>query len=260
MKKSLIHFIIPIPSNNQASVIAQPSNRPLNLPATSISPQCSSILKLGFLSVFTMRRHKLNALLLEPIAKFIRIITLVTNQVFGFSTNLLQSLICQFHLMRAGRVNGHSQRNTLAVCHHHKLRALATLGFTDFGAPFLAGTKLPSIKHSAHWMRPFLSSCSMNARQILSYTPCSSHILRRLQQVLGLGYFSGKSFHRAPVRKIHKIPSSTSRLFLQGRPLLFSFGSNGSIFLHCFSVKYTARLIGFSPPMSPYRSTTYENL
>jgi hypothetical protein len=31
----------------------------------------------------------------------------------------------------------HSQRNTLAVCHHHKLRTLSTFGFTDACAFFL---------------------------------------------------------------------------------------------------------------------------
>jgi hypothetical protein len=39
-----------------------------------------------------------------------------------------------------------SQRKTLTVDQYHPLRALATLGFTDCGAPFLAGAKLPSYK------------------------------------------------------------------------------------------------------------------
>jgi hypothetical protein len=32
--------------------------------------------------------------------------------------------------------------------------------------------------------------------------------------------------------------------------LLFSFGSNGPISFHCFSVTYIARLIGLIPPMN----------
>ncbi|MBA7701856.1 hypothetical protein ES703_110603 [subsurface metagenome] len=233
MKKSLIHFIVSVPPNNQASVIAEPRYSTLNLPATPVSPQCSPILKLGFSSILTMRGHKFNALLPKPSSKFIRIITLVANQLFRLFANLLQSFIRQFHLMWAGSVNGHSQRNTLAVCHHHKLRALATLGLANFGAPFLAGTKLPSIKHSAHWIRPFLSSCPMNARQILSHTPCSSQSLSLRQQVEALGYCFGKSAQGAPVRSTHKMPSKTLRLSAQGLPPrldFLGFGSNGSIF------------------------------
>jgi hypothetical protein len=36
-----------------------------------------------------------------------------------------------------------SQRKTAAVDHHHPLRPLAPLGFSDSAAPFFAGAKLP---------------------------------------------------------------------------------------------------------------------
>jgi hypothetical protein len=47
-----------------------------------------------------------------------------------------------------------------------------------------------------------------NARQIFSQTPCSSQSRSRRQQVEGRGYFSGKSCHRAPLRKVHRIPDT----------------------------------------------------
>jgi hypothetical protein len=152
--------------------------------------------------------------------------------------------------MWTGRGNGHSQRNTSAIRHNHELGALTPLGFPDFWAPFFAETNVPSIKHSLQSIWPRLSSLRIKVRHIFSQTPCSSHIFNRLQQVLGLGYFSGRSFHLAPVRRTQRIPSKTKRLFCQGRPLLFNFGSNGSISFHCFSVKYIARLIGLIPPMN----------
>src|ERR1700751_4170068 len=37
---------------------------------------------------------------------------------------------------------------TVAVCNGHDFRTLAALCFANFGAPFLAGAKLPSIKAS----------------------------------------------------------------------------------------------------------------
>jgi hypothetical protein len=154
-------------------------------------------------------------------------------------------------LRRTGRVNGHSQRNTLAVCQYHKFSPFPTFRLSDAGAPFFAGLNVPSRNASLQSMRPRSSSSAKNARQIASQTPCSVHFFRRLQQVLGLGYRSGRSVHRAPVRRIHKMPSRHSRLLLHGRPRLASWGNNGSIFFHCFSARYFVRLIGI---------TSYESL
>src|ERR1700730_138262 len=47
------------------------------------------------------------------------------------------------------------------------------------------------------------------------------------------------SCQRAPLRRIHKIPSSTCRFSIHGRPplrCLGGFGSKGAIFFHCASV------------------------
>jgi hypothetical protein len=132
-----------------------------------------------------------------------------------------------------------SQRKTLAVDHHHPLRPLTPLGFADSGAPFLAGAKLPSRNDSLHcncW-RSF--SSARNARQIASQTPSSSQRCSRRQQVDGEGNSSGKSCQRAPLRSIHKIPSSTGRSSLGGRPPRGrgrGRGSKGRIFSHCTSV------------------------
>jgi hypothetical protein len=132
-----------------------------------------------------------------------------------------------------------SQRKTLAVDHHHPLRPLAPLGFADACAPFWAGAKLPSRNASLHcncW-RSFNSA--RNARQIVSQTPCSSQSRSRRQQVDGEGNSAGKSCQRAPLRSIHKIPSSTARWSLGGRPPRGRGrcrGSNGWIFSHCASV------------------------
>lgn len=250
MEKSLIHSVVPFPTGNQSSVIAEPGDGSLNLPSSFVTPERPSILPL-FSFVLTGRNYKLNALHLKLVTELVRIICLITDQAFRLPiTDLFQRLICKCYLMRAGRVNGHSQRNTLAVCQYHEFCALPPLGFTDFEAPFLAGTKLPSIKHSAQSICRFFSSTLIKTLHILSQVPSSSHCFKRLQQVLGCGYRSGRSFHLAPVLRIQRTPSKTSRFLFQGRPLLFNLGNRGSIFSHCFSVKYIARLIGI-PPMNP---------
>lgn len=252
MEKSLIHFIVMFPSCNKTSIITDPSDSALNFPAPFITPKWTTILGFWLAPVSSVRTHKLNTLFTKFFSELIRIITFIANQTMGLFTNFFKCLLGQFYLRRTGRVNGHSQRNTLAVSQYHELRALAALGFADFEAPFLAATKLPSMKHSPHWIWPLLSKLSINLRQIFSHVPFSSHNFSRLQQVLGLGYFSGKSFHLAPVRRIQRMPSSTSRFFFQGRPPLFNFGSNGSMYFHCFSVKYITRLIGLFSLLEPF--------
>ena len=122
-----------------------------------------------------------------------------------------QRRLDELDLRGGGRVKVVSQRKTLAVDHHHPLRPLAPLGFADAGAPFLAGAKLPSRNDSLHFncWRSFNSA--RNVRQIASQTPCSSQSRSRRQQVDGEGNSSGKSCQRAPLRSIHKMPSSTVR-------------------------------------------------
>src|SRR2546428_147247 len=126
-----------------------------------------------------------------------------------------------------------------ALDHPHPLRPLAPLGCSDSSAPFFAEAKLPSRNDSLQ------SSCSRsfnslkNVRPLFSQTPCSSQSRSRRQQVEGCGYFSGKSCQRAPLRRIHKIPSSTRRFSIHGRPplrCLGGLGSKGAIFFHCASV------------------------
>ena len=249
MEKSLIHSVVPFPAGHETSVIAEPSIGAFDLPAALVTPESPSILKLHSF-VPSGRSDKLNAPFFQPCSECIRIIGFVTHKMFGCLAKLIDRLLNKRYLMWAGRGNGHSQRNTSAIRHHHELGALSSLRFSDFWAPFFAETKVPSMKTSAQSIWPFLSSLRMKIRQIFSQTPCSSHSFNRLQQVLGLGYRSGKSFHLAPVRRIQRMPSNTNRLFCQGLPLLFNFGSNGPISFHCFSATYIARLIGLIPPMN----------
>ena len=82
-------------------------------------------------------------------------------------------------------------------------------------------------------------SSARNARQILSQTPCSSQSRSLRQQVAGEGNSSGKSCQRAPLRRIHKMPSSTLRSEARGRPPRRrerGRGSKGRIFSHWASV------------------------
>lgn len=236
MHKSLIHLIVGFPTNYQTSVVAQPRHRSFNFPSMSIAAKRSTILNF-FTRTISWRYDQINSAAFKICSQAFRIVSFVADQTLGLTRQFSDRCLDRDLFVRTCSVKGHCQRNSFAVRHHHKLRTLATPCVVDFRAPFLATIKWPSIKHCAHWIRRRLSNSRMKLSQIFSQTPWSSQSLKRLQQVLGLGYCFGKSFHRAPLRNTQRIPSRTSRFFFQGRPLLFNLGNNGSIFSHCFSLK-----------------------
>jgi hypothetical protein len=79
----------------------------------------------------------------------------------------------------------------------------------------VASTKASSQSRIASW-----SSSDRKARHISSRTPVSYQSLRRRRQVEGWGYWSGRSFHLAPVLRIQRIPSKQARPSAGGRPPL----------------------------------------
>jgi hypothetical protein len=139
----------------------------------------------------------------------------------------------------------YSQRKTRAVDHHHALRTLSPLGFADVSAPFFAEANEPSMNTVSQRIRPRASSWPRKARHIASHVPSSSHCRMRRQQVAPLGYPSGRSRHRAPVLRTQRMPSTTSRLPMRGRPPLRERRGRGrcaSMWAHCASVNRTLGL------------------
>ena len=143
--------------------------------------------------------------------------------------------------MRRSTCNGYGDRKTIAVDNTHDLRPLAPLGLPDCGSPFLAPEKEPSMKASSISIFPRSSRSLANPSRIIPIAPSSTQCWYRLWHVWYGGYCPGRSFQRAPVRKIQRIPFSTSRLDLGGRPLPSSrrafFGTRGSRISHCASVR-----------------------
>ena len=236
-------------SNNQLSVISYPCKCSFNFPPTLISAKRATILCSFLASIRTMRNYQLYTTLLQPFSKIIRISSFVINQTFHSTTwatrsfawyrNFFQCFLYQRDFCRGRRVQVVPQRNSLAVCHHHPLRTLSTFGLSDAEPPFLAGAKLPSANVSAHFSRPFSSSSARKDRQALTQTPLSSHSCNRRQHVDGDGYHGGKSFHRAPLRNTHKMPSKHCLFEILLRPFRLKYlGSsrNGAILAHCLLV------------------------
>jgi len=242
---------VAFPADQQTSVVADPGDGALDLPPSSVSAKGAAVLMLA-LSGGEVRADEFDPSLLEPAAKGERIVPAVADEPIRVlpwpSGSAIAYSDCgerlgrELDLTRASAMDGNSQRNTLAVCQYHKLRSFALSGLADVETPFFAGAKVASMKHSLHRIRPRSLSSVRNVLQIRSQTPSSSQSLRRRQQVLGLGYSSGRSCQRAPVLRIQRIPSNTLRLSAQGRPRLRRRGSSGWIFSHCRSLRSAERL------------------
>src|SRR5215472_137799 len=279
MKKGSIDRKRTIVANHQTAEIPQPGERPLDHPAPFVASKNATILGRRPAPIQAERSDQLDAPLSQSASQRITVISFVGNHPQGFlpgTPRLMSSthadrrerLLGESHFRRGGRVKGVSQRKTAAVDHHHPLRPLAPLGFSDFSAPFFAGAKLPSRNDSLHSSCSRWFSSARNARQMVSQTPCSSQSRSRRQQVVGEGNSSGKSHQRAPLRRIHKMPSNTLRSSFGGLPpcgRFGRFGSKGRIFSHWASVRVRPyRAIG--PPqalllnvIAHFRPTNYHS-
>ena len=263
MKESFINGDRTIVANDQSAKVAQPSQGAFHFPAPSVTAQCATVLPTRLSAVPTMRCDQLDASCRQPLAEWVAVIGAIGDHPLGFLAwpptaaspgypDRSKRFFREPRFVRGCRVKLLSQRKTLAVDHHHPLRALAPLGFSDFRAPFFAGAKLPSRNDSLQFSCSRSLSSARNARQMVSQTPCSSQSRSRRQQVDGEGNSSGRSCQRAPLRKIQRIPSRTLRSFAAGRPPrrdLRTRGNRGRIFSHWASVSSRPyRAIG--PPLA----------
>src|SRR5712692_1650795 len=250
MKEGAIDCERAIVTHHQATEVAEPGVSAFDDPTPLVTSQGATILRRRFLPVRAMRDNQFDASSCQPLTQRITVVGLVGDHPHGLLSRPTRTMTPTYadrrkrgfrepDFRRGCRVKVVSQRKTAAVDHHHPLRPLAPLGFSDSSAPFLAGAKLPSKKDSLHCNCFRSLSSARNARQTFSQMPCSSQSRSRRQQVEGCGYSSGKSCQRAPLRRIHRIPSRTRRLSIHGRPprrFLRGFGSKGAIFFHCDSV------------------------
>src|SRR5882762_1533004 len=250
MKERAIDRERAVVAHHQAAEVSEPGVGAFDDPATPVPPQRSAILRRRFLAVGAMRRDQFDSAPCQPLAQRIAVVGFVGDHSQRFLPRTPGTMTPTYadrrerrfrepDFRRGCRVKVLSQRKTAAVDHHHPLRPLAPLGFSDSAAPFFAGAKLPSKNDSLHFncWRSFNSL--RNARQTFIQTPCSSQSRSRRQHVEGCGYCSGKSCQRAPLRRIHSIPSSTRRFSIHGRPprrFLRGFGSKGAIFFHSSSL------------------------
>jgi hypothetical protein len=241
----VVDIVIFITHQNSSKVL-QPRKQPLDFPPTFVAPQLPPVLRLRLLPVALVRRNHLNIERLQLRIQRVRVVRLVANQSFRLLVNkpFNESFSHKGDFMRASRCRVDGDRKTSRVCHCHELRTLAPLGLSDFSAPFLATTKVPSIKHSDKSNSPLVRRSSAKVSKIRSSRPSLTHCWNLRWQVWYGGNRSGKSHQRAPERRIHSTPLRTSRSGRRGLPRVCTTGGlskSGSINDHCSSVNSSRR-------------------
>lgn len=228
-------------SRNQSPEVLQPTDRTLDLPATAVATQRATILRCGLDTVAPVRANQFNAAPLEPATQWVAVGSQIVNQTSRQTTQapLLQQRFNQRYLMRAGAGNVNAQRQSGGVAVHHNLGAFAALGLAHAFTPFFAEENVPSANVSSVFTSPRASRRRSKRDQACSQMPALVQSRNRRQQVLGDGKWRGKSFQRAPVRRIQRIPSTQSRAAAGGRPPCgdgVGAGNKSWIKNHCSSV------------------------
>ncbi len=223
--------------------VLQPGEEPFNLPAMAITPQRSSILSSRLLTIGFMRSDQFNALMSQFLVQRITVIGSISNQSFGTLLDKAagERSFDQSDFMRRSTFNGYGDRKTSAICHCHELATFAPLGLSHPSTPFLAMTKVPSMKHSVKSSLPRSLTSLTSTRRIFSNTPACTHSWYRRWQVWYGGYRSGRSRQEAPVRRIHRMPLRISRSATLGlpRPSVWrgGLGSKDFTIFHCSSLR-----------------------
>ncbi len=231
-------------SHHQASEVLQPGKEAFDLPASAIAPELSSVLGLQSLAATSVGCNHLDVpIFLQSLIKSIAVVSFISDQSSGnfVEKPCLEGLLDKRYFMRRSAGHVHGDRKTRSVCHCHDLAALAPLGFSHGGAPFLAGANVPSMNASLRSMPPRSRRSSASVTRIRSNTPCFRQYWNRRWQVWYGGYRAGMSFQGAPVLRIQDMPSRSSRGGVGGLPLHpswpFAGGIKNQIRAHCSLVR-----------------------
>ena len=205
---------------NKSSEVLQPTDGSFNFPTFAVSSELSTVLSWRFDAIRFVRSNQVDPAFKKSRAQRIAVRCLIVDQLFRTTSNstIVEQRFDEFDFMRAGTFNHVAARRTAAINQQHDLGALAAFGLAYAKAPFLADENVPSAIDSSRSISPCRSSLLTRRAHAFLNRPDFDHSFNRRQQVGCDGKWSGKSRHRAPVRKIHAIASKQARDEARGRP------------------------------------------
>ncbi len=221
------------PPCDNSTIIVQPGNTALHNPTSFEAWELSTILRRWFDSRLTMRADQIDLIFHQPFAQWVRVGGFVINQSLGLS--ILQCVFCkqrldQLDFATAGRFCVDRHRCPATIDEDHDFSAFATTSRANSSTPFFAEANVPSAKVSEKSIWPASSIRSKMICQADKSRPSIVHCWKRRWHVALEGYSFGKSFHRAPVTRIQRMPSRQSRGWALGRPPFLEGGVQGNKF------------------------------
>lgn len=204
----------------KSSEVLQPADGSFNFPTLAVPPELSAVLSWRFDAIGFVRSNQVDPTFEKSRTQRIAVRSLIVDQLFWTTSNraIGEQRLDEFDFMGTGTFNHVAARRTVAVNQQHDFGALAAFGLAYVKAPFLADENVPSAIDSSRSISPCRSSLLTRRAHAFLNRPDSDHSFNRRQQVGCDGKWSGKSRHRAPVRKIHAIASKQARDEARGRP------------------------------------------
>lgn len=239
-------------TGDQAAEVLQPTVGAFDFPSPAVTPQLGAILQRRLAVVAAMGTNQVNTTPLKSLAQRVIVCSFVVDQPFRFAAvnASRQQGLGQRDLVGTGTFGLVSQLQTVAVDEDHHLGTLAALCLADAFTAFFAEAIVPSAFMSVPSIFPRPSSQCSRRDQAFWKMPDSTHWRNRRQQIVGEPKLRGTSFHRAPVRSPHKMPSMQLREVARGRaPLGEGRRSRNKSFIrcHCSSVSCGWRSV-LDPP------------
>jgi len=228
-------------ARDEPAEVLEPADRAFDLPAVAVASELATVLSRRLLAILAMRTDEFNAATRQARSQVIVVGGQVVEEparLFGEEATL-QERLDQRRLVGTGAGDFGGQGKTATIGEDHRLGSLAPFGLADAQPPFFAEENVPSAIPASHWMRPSRSSVRSSLAQAFVQTPASVQSWKRRQHVGGDGKCAGRSFHRAPLRSTHKMPSTHSRAARRGRPPWADgagSGNKSAINVHCSSV------------------------
>ena len=175
MKEAEVILGVVFPADDQTPIVVKPGKEPFDAPSFAIPAQGPAVLGPCFgAPALPVGRDHFGAIVAEhDFIKPVAIVSFVANQGLRWISDkaVVDRFRHQFYFSWRSTRCANGDRKTMAVRNCHDFRAFSALGLADAAPPFLAGTNVPSMKHSRRSRPPRSFRSCATARSTCSSTP-----------------------------------------------------------------------------------------